>query len=138
MSAAARTLDQKRAAHALSQVRDVDGGLAASYRSYVESLAATIVTNGLGQACATLLARASGKHDAHRLLYDDLQEWLCRSEGGVYGGEKSLLDAVINGDQRQYVYAQAEALAYLDWLKKFAQAFLKQDSASASGANHAG
>jgi CRISPR-associated protein Cmr5 len=92
--------------------------------------------NGLGQACATLLARSGGHGDAHQLLYDDLQEWLCRSDCAVYGGEKSLLEAIINRDQRLYVHAQAEALAYLNWLKKFAQAFLKGDSTLGGGSNH--
>jgi CRISPR-associated protein Cmr5 len=141
MTTAGRTLEQKRAAHALSKVREVGDGLAASYKSYVESLPATIVMNGLGQACAILLSRASGnsaRERAYRQLYNHLEDWLCRSEGAVYGQANSLIDAIVQNDQGHYVHAQAEALAYLDWLKKFVQAYLKCDSASAAGASDAG
>ncbi len=139
MTNAGRTLEQKRAAHALCKAWEVDRELAASYRSYVESLPATIVMNGLGQACATVLARASGtspREQAYRLLYGHVQDWLCRSEG-VYSEEESLIDAIVKNDQRKYIHAQAEALAYLDWLKKFAQAFLKPASPSGAGASDA-
>ena len=40
-------------------------------------------------------------------------------------GLGSLIDAIVKHGQAEYVHAQAESLAYLVWLKKFAQAFLK-------------
>lgn len=130
-----QTLEQVRAAHALARIREVDhASFAKYYRSYVESLPATIVMNGLGQACATLLSAAHGPGEqgqAHGRLYDHVASWLCRPTGGVYPGANSLIDAVINGGQGEYVHAQAEALAYLVWLKKFAQAYLR------GGDNHA-
>ena len=140
-----RTLEQKRAADALSKVREIEqrreagDELGKNYRSYLESLPATIVMNGLGQACATLLAHAGGnppQKSAYRLLYDHLQGWLCRRPGGVYG-QPELIDAIVHHDQKHYVHAQAEALAYLNWLKKFAQAFLKPPSDSTGGSHHA-
>jgi CRISPR-associated protein Cmr5 len=144
MKAATRTLEQKRAEHALRKIREIDNetadGLGSSYQRYVESLPATIVMNGLGQACAILLAHSNGnssREKAYRLLYDHLEEWLCQSENAVYRSEASLIDAIVKNDQQSYVRAQAEALAYLDWLKKFAQAFLKQKPASAAGASDA-
>lgn len=98
------------------------------YKSYAESLPASIVMNGLGQACAMLLAQAKGqpaKQDAHRLLYDHLQDWLRgREYAAVYPEDQDLMEAVIYHGQREYIRAQVESLAYLDWLKKFAQAYL--------------
>ena len=98
------------------------------YKSYAESLPASIVMNGLGQACAMLLAQAKGKsaeQDSHRLLYDHLQDWLRgRDHAAVYPKDQDLVEAVINHGQREYLLAQVESLAYLDWLKKFAQAYL--------------
>jgi CRISPR-associated protein Cmr5 len=95
------------------------------YKSYAESLPANIVMNGLGQACAMLLAQAKDKKDAHRSLYDHLQEWLCGSEhAAVYPHAQDLVAAVIKHGQREYILAQVESLAYLNWLKKFAQAYL--------------
>jgi len=123
-----QTLDQKRAVHALAKVRIVKGSDAAgNYRSYVEALPAMIVMNGIGQACATLLSRAADdkpRNRAYRLLLNHLRDWLCREDGGVYRGENSLIDGIVKGDQQTFVHAQVEALAYLVWLKKFAQAEL--------------
>lgn len=126
------TLEQERAAHALTCIREVDGTtFATEYRSYVEGLPATIVMNGLGQACATLLAGGNGKGErehAYQKLHSHLQSWLCRTGGGVYAGSNSLIDAIVKHRHGEYVHAQAEALAYLVWLKKFAQAFLPRRS----------
>jgi len=133
------TLEQQRAAFALKSVRAVvNEAFATEYRSYVEGLPATIVMNGLGQACATLLASANGesvRHQAYRSLHDHLQAWLCHSAGetlsnGVYPGSTSLIDAITHpqNGQSKYVHAQAESLAFLVWLKKFAQAFLLRRS----------
>jgi|GEM_PF-345502 len=130
------TLEQQRAAHALNAVRELAAApFAKEYSSYVESLPATIVMNGLGQACATLLAAANGSGDrghAYSALHGHLQSWVCRpaSPGnaeGVYPGADSLIDAIVQNGQSKYVHAQAEALAYLVWLKKFSQAFLRKD-----------
>ena len=37
------------------------------------------------------------------------------------------MKAVINHGQGEYVRAQVESLAYLNWLKKFAQAYLTEE-----------
>lgn len=142
------TRDQQRARHALQSVNRVNEVVQEriknagpnepeqrkarkfrdKYKSYAESLPASIVMNGLGQACAMLLAQAEGKsaeQDAHRLLYDHLQDWLRgREHARVYPKDQDLVEAVINHGQREYIRAQVESLAYLDWLKKFAQAYL--------------
>ena len=138
------TREQRRAQHALQSVNQVRERLTNAgsnekeqkkakkfrdeYKSYAESLPANIVMNGLGQACAMLLAQAKGKsadQDAHRLLYDHLQDWLRGPEqAAVYPPDQDLVKAVISHGQREYVRAQFESLAYLNWLKKFAQAYL--------------
>lgn len=127
MSSNKPTLEQQRAAHALKSVQDLEQSpFGKQYRSYAESLPATIVMNGLGQACATLLSAANGdgpRERAYQSLHQHLQAWLCRKDG-VYPGANSLIDAIVKHGQAEYVHAQAEALAYLVWLKKFAQAFL--------------
>jgi CRISPR-associated protein Cmr5 len=126
MTKATLTREQQRAQHALKSVTQVQAKkFRDEYKSYAESLPANIVINGLGQACAMLLAQAGGENDAHRLLYDHLQDWLCGAEhAAVYPNDKDLVKAVINHGQREYVRAQFESLAYLNWLKKFAQAYL--------------
>lgn len=123
-----QTLDQKRAADALSKintlVKEDDYG---KYGSYVNRMPAMVVMSGLGQACAMLLAQAKGKEkDAHRVLYNHLEQWLCRNDAlAPYRNQKTLMQAIVDGSQRDYVLAQTEALAYLTWLKRFGQAYLE-------------
>jgi len=128
---AEKTLGQKRAAHALDAIKSLekkkDYG---NFGSYVQRLPATIVMNGLGQAMAGELAAArlakgekmSADERAHKALFDCVESWLFECE--AYSGNGGLMAAVVKSSQDDYVRAQAEALAYLDWLKKFSQAYL--------------
>ena len=129
-----RTLEQRRAAHALARVeslRHCGDGLKTRYRAYVDRLGPAIVMNGLGQALATERA-AAGANPAgdegkvHLALYESLQEWLC-GDGGVYRGKRNLLDAIVNHDESRYLHAQAEALAWLEWHKKCCRAALPRE-----------
>ena len=122
-----QTLAQRRAAHALACVQKHVGKSYGNYVSYVSALPATILMNGLGQACATLLSKAGGdKTKPHRLLYADLEKWLCGSDSAApYKGTPELMNAIVTGTQDKYLRAQAEALSYLVWLKKFANAYLE-------------
>lgn len=151
-NAARKTPDQRRAAHALAAVRDINldeqPEHASSYRSHCESLPAAILMNGLGQAMATELANADGEvyttnnsKAAHRRLYDDLQNWLCQADPDLSPYESGnaddhLLQQILSHDQDLYLRAQAEAMAYLTWLKKFCQAKLPR-SATQQGADDA-
>lgn len=137
MSTQKLTIEQARARHALDCVRAVkkDPG---KYGSYVKQLPASILMSGLGQAAATLLAASRGKQDAHRTLYDHLQAWLCTEcPDAPYQGQHSLIDAIAKGDQDAYVRAQAEALRWLEWLKKFAQAYLSAGHTDDDTGEHA-
>ena len=118
------TLAQKRAADALKKVTKLQGTDYGNYRSYVSGLPANILMSGLGQAAATL--RAGGK-DAHRKLYEHLSSWLCGGDEDSPYPAGDLLENLTSHDEALYLRAQAEAMAYLEWLKKFATAFLKDE-----------
>ena len=134
------SLAQRRAAHALQCVEAHDGKSYGNYVNYVESLPATILMNGLGQACATLLSKAKREtqgdkriksRDPHFLLYLDLQSWICGTDHSapypISGtSEDRLMQKLLSEDEAKYLHAQAEALAYLVWLKKFANAYLQK------------
>ena len=131
---AENSLEQRRAARALKSVKEIeDKSYGSKFRSYVERLPASIVMNGLGQALASELAAAGrseeGKIDseAHERLFVEIEDWLMR-ERKIYSEKADLMRAIVSGSQNQYVLAQAEALAYLEWLKKFSQAFLKKEA----------
>jgi CRISPR-associated protein Cmr5 len=129
----AQTLEQKRAKHALDQIKALkqEGGIG-NYVSYVNALPAAILMNGLGQALATECAAG----EAHRDLANHVAAWLLSDDAhtkyakpvATEGDKDSqrLLSRMVAGGQDAYVWAQAEAIAYVTWLKTFANAFLKQ------------
>lgn len=132
-----QTLDLRRASDAWSKVHRIeteqtDEEWKDKYASYVVSLPATILTCGLGQAAATLLSAEAKTSDAigdpHKVLYEDLESWLCRPEPEApYSGKDNLIQAIVSGDRQTYMKAQVEALAWLVWLKKLAVAYLKKE-----------
>ena len=124
-----RTIEQQRAADALARVSELDRhtpNFKERYRSYVDRLGPAIVMNGLGQALATELAAAGSRESvdqmAHHELYESLNRWLCREEGGVYPSENDLLKAITEHNEKLYLRAQVEALAWLEWHKKCCRA----------------
>ena len=127
-----KTIEQRRAADALlhvEQLIDESDGFKKLYRAYVDRLGPAIVMNGLGQTLATECAAAGSepkneRERAHRHLYNNLQNWLCRKEGGVYPSSGDLLQAIMAEDESRYLHAKAEALAWLEWHKKFCRASL--------------
>lgn len=127
------TLEQQRATSALRAVesaKDCEG-----YQQEVDALPAMIRINGLGQAVATLLANANGvetnKSKACKQLVTNLTGWLCdECPISPYRSDWALIKNIVEGHQKDYARAQAEALAYLVWLKKFARAHLKPHSPS--------
>lgn len=134
-------IERERARHALQTIEALPDDVK-KYTSYVKGLPAAILQNGLGQAMATLLAASKGKpamkdgavNKAHRLLYNHLQQWLCGSnrlspyceedkDKDIPHDSTILMTSITEGDESAYIRAQAEALAYLNWLKKFAVAY---------------
>lgn len=131
---AVQTLEQRRAADALRAVQalEADDAFRRRYRAYADRIGPTILMNGLGQALATERAAAGSnpkKADerAHDQLYRNLEAWLCRA-GAVYeplsGERHDLFQAITARGEADYLRAQAEALAWLVWHKKFCRAYL--------------
>lgn len=129
-----KTLAQERAADALQQSQHISQkseSFQKCYRAYVERLGPAVLINGLGQAMAMTLSAAgaepkSDDEKAHQTLFQNLSQWLCRPNGGVYAGNTGFMAALTTGNQDQYILAQAEALAWLTWHKKFCRATLQK------------
>jgi len=149
-----KELEQARAKNALDAVRKLEGHDPATrkaYTSYAKSLPANILMNGLGQAVAMAMSKAAAGEDgtsggdaaAWRALVEHLEAWLLSRENAAspYAGTDktepkpglTLMQCIIEGDQNAYLAAQAEALAYLEWLKKFANALLGEATTSSTG-----
>ena len=138
-----RNQAQKRAADALAKVK----ALAAAndygnYRNYVKALPARIIMNGLGQALAMEKAGAQAKNPdirkGHEKLFEHVQDWLLNGwEHTPYRGQSDILAAIVNGSEADYIRAQGEAMAHVEWLKKFAVAYLKGVDDPAEGGDDA-
>jgi len=135
-----KTLDQLRADYALQKIRrwlDESGKViqtkhAEEYARFVRRAPSMVLTNGLLQTLAFLLAKAGDEAQASsQQLYKDLSDWLLgpkteeRPER-VYtdGSEKELIRAIMKGTRAHYIQARIAALGLLTWMAKFAEAFL--------------
>lgn len=132
-----QTLEQKRAAKAWCQVKAVPKDIQKDYRSLVRKMPAMIRINGLGQTLAFLLAQEKKAAD---VLYKHLEEWLIGNESASstvddpvirsykadlpwpFPAKDTLIERILASDSTVYRLATAEALAYLGWLKRFAEA----------------
>ena len=116
-----QALQQQRAAFALNQVKAVPVSEREDFKRQAESFPAMIRMNGLGQAAAFYLSKGG----AHDRLYKLLSDWLAEPRQPYEG--KDLLKGITETDMHAYRLAQAEALLLLDWVKKFAKAFVEDD-----------
>jgi len=115
-----RTLEQQRAAHAWQQIQlAMNTAKQKELKSLARSAPASIQSNGLGQTVAFWKAKGE---DHHRVLYAALESWLKEQ----LHFSASLLEWIASqASSADYRYATAEALAYLSWYKRFAEAELE-------------
>ncbi len=117
-----RLAEQDRAKFAHERVqRNRSDGKAGEYRQIVVGLPAMIQQCGLGQTMAFLASKGKGHH---ALALADVEEWLKRFD--FARGAQGVLKALMDGDSRGYRMATVEALAYLQWLKRFAEAAIEK------------
>lgn len=118
-----RTIEQDRIAAALRAVSRLDKAKAAEYKKEAAGFGPLVVANGLAGAIAFVSAK--GKTD----LAKHLDEWICsRKEFERLGGRRILEKAGDKGcDAGMYRAMTRECLAYLNWLKRLAEARVKGD-----------
>ncbi|MCA9674728.1 MAG: type III-B CRISPR module-associated protein Cmr5 [Myxococcales bacterium] len=112
------TLDQRRAKHAwgvVQQAKQLDERSRKDFGRNAKKLPIRIHTAGLGHALAFLEAKRKAKE-----LYDALSAWVLQERLRLK--ERSLIEAIIGGDSDRLRRATDEALAYLQWLNRFAEA----------------
>jgi len=119
-----QTLEQRRAAAALSSIDSVVGkNYDREYRSLVRSFPAYVLTNGLAPALAFLKSKGGPEHEE---LYRQLSDWVPK-ELGLSSGE--LLDVILQQNSYAYMRTTREALAFVVWLKRFAEAKIQSKQA---------
>ena len=122
MASALRTLEQQRAREAWKCIeRAKKENWAGDYRTIVTKAPSLILTNGVGQTLAYLRSKSDRPH--FNRLYEDLSAWLINRTGIKDG--RDLLEWVVNvASSQEYRRATTEALAFLQWMKRFAEAYL--------------
>lgn len=113
-----RTLEQERARVAWADVAAVRDGRK-EYLALARGAAVDIQVNGLGQTLAFWRARAD-RAAQYRALYGQLSNWV----GGQVDAGGDLLEWLIapSTSSDSYRWASLEAIAYLGWVKRFAEA----------------
>jgi CRISPR-associated protein Cmr5 len=119
-----QTIEQKRAASAWNAVEDVkrefEQKKQKKYGSLVIGFAAMIQTNGLAVAVAFLLAKKGKAEDnQHAKLYNQLDTWL---KDQLRYSQDKLIDFIHETSTDGYRRATAEAIEYVTWLKRYAEA----------------
>lgn len=117
-----QTLQQLRAKHALTQVKSwVALNDGSKLKARCSELPFMIHANGLGQAAAFFKSKKD--KDGYGVVFLALQRWLSEA-GRPLAGQPDLMEAIVGADLHTYRLAQAEAIQYMDWVKKFASAYL--------------
>ena len=124
-----RTLEQERAQQAWACVQEVTNKpqeFKKKYGSLARKVPMLVLTNGLGQTLAFL--KAKGKNDPadeHTVLFRHLSSWvLSQVASSTPASNGDLLQWVLQNDSTAYRRATIESLAFLTWLKRFAEAEL--------------
>ncbi len=112
-----QTISQQRAKHALAQVQswaEKNASDQKELKSYATGMPAMILMSGFGQTCAFYKSKGGN----HAVVLHALQDWLDKGD---------MIQYITHSSAQEYQLAQAESLEYLNWLKKFAKAYLQGD-----------
>jgi CRISPR-associated protein Cmr5 len=129
-----QTIQQRRAKQALTTVEETlkaeqNADFPKAFKAYINEMPAMIHMSGLGQAAAFYRSKGNGddaKARARLAVYRMLSAWLCEP-AQPYQAWSDLLEGITKGDMQTYRLAQAEAMAYMDWAKKFAGALIETE-----------
>ena len=123
-----QNIGQNRAAFCLDQLADINDKIREDFKPFSAGLPSFILQNGFGQALAFLVAKGKAKYDdKHLTAFRIICDWLV--ERNIIKSEqpKDILLQIARLEQTQYLQAQQETLAMLEWLKRYANAELFKD-----------
>jgi CRISPR-associated protein Cmr5 len=129
-----RILEQQRAAFAWQCVQAVQRtDFASEYGQLAREAASLVQMHGLGQTLAFLMSKKPKKLEdvnAHLQLARDLSRWVSQQLLGT--PRDDLREWIVRqASVAEYRRATLEALAFLAWLKRFAEAELVKEGANA-------
>lgn len=96
---------------------------AEEYKSLVRKTPMRIKTSGLGATLAFMFSKAGKKE--HDLLYSQIGEWLRESNSlSAVSENNQLVHDVITLENAEYRVVTGEALAFIAWLRRFADGMI--------------
>ena len=105
------------------------------YKSFIKKMPMLIKTNGLGAAVAFAFAKGNkggnpdAKNNPWALLYSQLEEWLKKDENQLLKFDSNkLAKKLTETDSAEYRAVTIEVLAFLNWLKRFADALIEGEA----------
>jgi CRISPR-associated protein Cmr5 len=119
------TIGQERSGYALEKVLQAGTEKTDKFDSFTAGAATMILQNGFGQTMAFWLQKSKDKkNDKHGRLLEIVREWLDK-KGVIKSSDSiSFIKSLADVKQEEYLAAQKEALALLEWVKRYANAGL--------------
>jgi len=121
-----KSLEQGRASFALTCAQSgAKHAQCAKYKSHVKKMPMMIKTNGLGSTIAFAFSKKNGSDKTWDLLVTHVENWLVMK--GHLVENKSLHLEVVKVDSNDYRALTVEVLAFLNWLRRFAEGLIEKD-----------
>jgi len=126
------TLQQKRAAYALKSLNlaSKNPKVSKELSQFIVGMPNMILSNGIGQTMAFLLSKQgkTGQSDKTGKTFTILKEWLELRMPEQFSGTAEDLEFIKHFNeisQSDYLQAQRECLRLVEWLKRYARAFVE-------------
>jgi len=117
-----RTLGQERSEYALDKV--MENLKIKELKPFSAGAPSMILKNGFGQALA--FWKAKGKKE-HQIMFDIVKGWLLEKGFASGNRDPEFLKDLSTMEQHRYLEAQKETLALLEWVKRYANAFIVKE-----------
>lgn len=123
-----QTKEQKRSAFVLEQISTVfKDHVDKEIANFIVGVPTMILSNGLAQTIAFLLSKKKDQKCAD--TFKIIRTWLEREMPSLKNGsEMEFLKGFSRLQQNEYLKAQQESLAMLQWLKRYVRAFEKEEN----------
>lgn len=127
-----KTLEQKRAKSAWDEIQEIKKeSFQSEYASWAKKLPVLVLTNGLGQTLAFLKSKSNGDSrtaKAQGRLLETLNGWLLTPPTFKWeNNNPDILQRIVESSSDTYRLATMEALAFLNWLRRFAEGYLEKN-----------
>lgn len=121
-------IQQERAKFAIEQLEKISSNqvIDKDIATFIVGMPNMILSNGIGQTLAFLLA----KTDKEKKVYRILKNWICKKYANLGFTDKSDMDFIktfCTLKQDKYLEIQRECLRLCEWLKRYARAFQEED-----------